>query len=535
MFGIYISAIDWQKGSQILAFVTMQIFVMGFFVWRPWASILFTGVSFSVFFVLANSLRYASFGFRMNFFTFFVALLAASICRYHQKFLEAKQEARLNDIADYLENLAATDDVTGIPNMLSFRTKVEEIRTKDAADYHSRIFLLLNIQNFSNYNEKYGFEIGTNFLRMVANMVVYTFTGDPVARVSDDHFAVFTHRTDMDKKLGSLRGKISDVDAEIKLGLKVGAYVPSPDENCPANIACDYARYACNSIKNHFDQDYIEYTKDSADKLKRKQYIINNIDNAVEHEYIKVYYQPVIFSENKTLCGFEALARWDDPVYGFLSPFDFVSTLEENRLIHKLDAFIVRKVCSDILEFPTLGIPVVPISVNFSRLDFELMDIEKLLEECVEKQNIDKKSIHIEVTESALSLSDKNLQDMLRRLKEKDYSLWLDDFGSGYSGLNILKEYEFDMMKIDMGFLRNFSSTPKSRPILKNIITLANDIGMRTLSEGVETEEAFEYLKEIGCERIQGYLFGKPMPKEEIIEKIRNGEYVVSPNGLSAD
>ena len=236
----------------------------------------------------------------------------------------------------------------------------------------------------------------------------------------------------------------------------------------------------------------------------------------------------MVLSKNKEICGFEALARWIDPKYGFMPPYAFISTLEEYRQIHKLDAYIVKKLCEDILEAPAKGIPVLPISINFSRLDFELMDVENLLEECIEKNNIDKNLIHIEVTESALSQNDKNLQETLRRLKGKNYSLWLDDFGSGYSGLNILKEYDFDMMKIDMAFLRNFSSTPKSRPILKNIVTLAKDIGMHTLSEGVETEEAFEFLREIGCERIQGYLFGKPMPKDEIVSKIRKGEFLIS-------
>ena len=211
-----------------------------------------------------------------------------------------------------------------------------------------------------------------------------------------------------------------------------------------------------------------------------------------------------------------------------MPPYSFIPVLEEYRQIHKLDAYIVKKVCQDILEAPAKGVPVFPISINFSRIDFELMDVEQLLEDCVEKQNIDKKLIHVEVTESALSQSDKHLQETLRILKSKKYSLWLDDFGSGYSGLNILKEYEFDMMKIDMAFLRNFSNTPKSRPILKNIVTLANDIGMQTLSEGVETEDAFEFLRSIGCERIQGYLFGKPMPKDEIIAKIKTGEFLIT-------
>ena len=173
------------------------------------------------------------------------------------------------------------------------------------------------------------------------------------------------------------------------------------------------------------------------------------------------------------------------------------------------------------LQTQPVILPAMPVTAsdNFSRLDFELMDVEKLLEENLEKQGLDKKLVHIEVTESALNGNDETLRNTLRNLKNKNYSLWLDDFGSGYSGLNILKEYEFDMMKIDMAFLKNFSQTPKSRPILKNIINLAKEIGMQTLSEGVETEEAFEFLRSIGCDRIQGYLFGKPMSKNEVIQK----------------
>ena len=199
--------------------------------------------------------------------------------------------------------------------------------------------------------------------------------------------------------------------------------------------------------------------------------------------------------------------------------------LEEYRQIHKLDECILRQVCRDILEAPERKVPIFPISVNFSKIDFEIMDLEKILEESIEKQHIDKSLIHIEVTESALSSDDEKLKTTLHTLKAKNYSLWLDDFGSGYSGLNILKEYEFDVMKIDMAFLKDFSSTPKTRPILKNIVSLATDIGMKTLCEGVETEEAFDFLRQIGCERIQGYLFGKPMPKDEVIQKIKNGDF----------
>ena len=532
VFGCYISLLDWRNGNQILAFATMEVFVMGFFVWRPVISLAFTGISFTAFGIIANFLRPVGFNFVLNFTTFFIAVFASALLRYHHRLIEAKREEKLDDIAGYLENVAVTDDVTGIPNRLSFRAKVEEIRTNDNADYHKRIFLYTNLQNFGNYNEKYGYNKGTELLRKIANMVVYAFSSDPVARISDDHFVVFTYRDGLEKKLESLHTKIASLDDEagsnrIKIGFKVGAYIPSPDEECSSNIACDYARYACDSIKKHYDKFYVEYTKETADRLKRRQYILNNIDNAVANGWIKVYYQPVILSENKKLCGFEALARWIDPVYGFLSPLDFITVLEENRQIHKLDAYVLKKVCDGILDAPGKNVPVLPISVNFSRLDFELMDIESLLKECVEDQGIDKSLVHIEVTESALSLNDKNLQTILKHLREKNYSLWLDDFGSGYSSLNSLKEYEFDMMKIDMKFVRDFGASEKSRPILKNIVALAKDIGMSTLSEGVETEDAYEFLKSIGCERIQGYLFGKPMPAEEIVEKIRNGEYEI--------
>ena len=449
--------------------------------------------------------------------------MVASMNRAHHKFLEAKKSEHIENLNTYLSEVAVTDESTGIDNMLAFRNKVGEIRAGNPDDFLSRIFLYLDITNFRSYNERHGFDEGTAFLGKIAHKIQYTFPSVPVARFSDDHFVIFPKRDDFEEKITSIRKTIMSADSEVKLGLKVGAYIPE-DVSCHTSTACDFARYACESIVKKFDVDYCEYTTASAEDLARRQYVINNIDKAIEEGYIQIYYQPVVLSQNRELCGFEALARWIDPKYGFMPPYQFISVLEEYRQIHKLDAYILKKVCADILDAPKENIPVFPISINFSRLDFELMDIEALLEEYVEKQNIDKKSIHIEVTESALSQNDKNLKETLCHLKDKNYSLWLDDFGSGYSGLNILKEYEFEMMKIDMAFVRNFGDMPKTRPILKNIVNLAKDIGMHTLSEGVETEEAFEFLREIGCERIQGYLFGKPMPKDEIIKKIRKKE-----------
>ncbi|WP_294430347.1 GGDEF domain-containing phosphodiesterase [uncultured Treponema sp.] len=525
-FGSYISFLDYIKGEHILTFVAMEILIMGLMIWRPAVSIpLITG-SFLFFFYLCNARVPASYATKVNLFIVWLAIVITTTSRFHQKTLEAKKAEHIENVNAYLGDAAATDEATGIGNMLSFRNRVAEIRNTDKEEFLSRIFLFLDVTNFKSYNERHGFDEGTSFLGRLAHTIQYTFIEDIVARFSDDHFVIFAKRDGFEEKIDSVRKKVIAADNEVKLGLKVGSYIPE-DVTCHTNTACDFARHACESIIKKYDVDYCEYTTASAEDFARKQYIINNIDKALAEGYIQIYYQPVVFAKNRELCGFEALARWIDPKYGFMPPYTFISVLEEYRQIHKLDAYMLKMICDDIVNAPAKNVPVLSVSVNFSRLDFDLMDIEKLLEENVEKRGIDKKLIHIEVTESALAQNDTNLQDTLHRLKDKNYSLWLDDFGSGYSGLNILKEYEFDVMKIDMAFLKNFSNTPKTRPILKNIISLANDIGMHTLSEGVETEEAFEFLRSIGCERIQGYLFGRPMPKTEVMEKMRNGELLL--------
>lgn len=525
-YGIFISYLDYTKGSQILVFLSMEVIVFGLFLWRPIVSLTLISISFVLFSYVCDLKYPTSLATKQNLFTFALAVAVLSIARFLQKFREARKAEHIENVNIYLGEVAVTDETTGIGNMMAFRNGVGEIRTCSPDDFLSRVFLFLDILNFSSYNKKHGFEDGNRFLNSVAHTIKYTFAGDPVARISDDHFVVFARRDDAGKKIKSIRKKIVCADSGVKLGLKVGAYIPESAE-CSTNSACDFARYACESIKKKYDVDYCEYTAASAESFERRQYVINNIDRALSEGFVQIYYQPVVLAKNKELCGFEALARWIDSKYGFLPPCDFIPVLEEYRQIHKLDAYILREVCKNILETPKDGLPVLPVSINFSRLDFELMDVEKLLEECIDSRGIDRQSVHIEVTESALSQNDENFKNTLQRLKEKKYSLWLDDFGSGYSGLNILKEYSFDMMKIDMAFLRNFSTTPKTRPILKNIVALANDIGMKTLAEGVETEEAFEFLCSIGCERIQGYLFGKPMPKSEILEKIRKGELLL--------
>ena len=225
--------------------------------------------------------------------------------------------------------------------------------------------------------------------------------------------------------------------------------------------------------------------------------------------------------------GKEALARWQDPQFGFLSPADFIETLEEYHLIHKLDMFVVERVCKDIQDAKEKFRLIIPTSLNFSRLDFDSLNLAQEVSDCLKKYNIDKNEIHIEITESTLSEDDEKLKEELKSFRSHGYALWLDDFGSGFSGLNVLKEYDFDLLKIDMKFLSNFDVNKKSRQILKNVINLAKNLGMQTLTEGVETKEQYDFLRENGCEKLQGYFFSKPVSRLELEARMDDGTFKI--------
>ena len=244
-----------------------------------------------------------------------------------------------------------------------------------------------------------------------------------------------------------------------------------------------------------------------------RAYIVSHIEEAIEKGWIKPYYQPVIRTLTGKLCGFEALARWEDPVYGLLSPAAFIPALEEAHLIHLLDCSIIHQVCRTYRKSVEGGVPNVPISFNLSRLDFDLCDIFNVVEAAVHENEVPRGMLNIEITESVFGADPTFMAGMVGKFHAVGYQVWMDDFGSGYSTLNALKDFDFDELKIDMEFLNRFGD--KSRTILASVVDMAKKLGIQTLAEGVETEEHRKFLRRIGCEKMQGYLFGKPLPYNE--------------------
>ena len=536
-FGVYVSYSDFWAEKEIICFLTMVIYVGCLLIYRPFVTVLILGASFLGFYrVLLTFQGGLSFkpqdteisgklykiisGDSVNYVTFFISLSTICFAIYHGRLSEAKK-------AKALEKSATEDELTGMYNYNYFAELAREQVKGLAGDLHENVFLFLDVHNFKAFNDQRGFEEGDKFLASLGGYISEVFRDSLCARQADDHFVVLTKIRDLIERLNKINKYVHAYDEEIMLGINCGAYHLTNHQEDPRR-AIDRARYAAHLIKNRFQTIYSEYDKTMSEAYHKRLYVVNNIDNAVKNGWIVPFYQPVVWSDSKELCGCEALARWMDPTYGQLYPNEFIPVLEEYRLIHKLDRSIMESVCRDMRAALDAGKQVVPVSLNFSRLDFELMDAVGELESIVAKYRISKELIHVEVTESALSDDFLNLNTSMNRIKELGYALWLDDFGSGYSSLNVLKDYQFDVIKIDMRFLSNLERSEKARTVLDCIVQMANRINMLALTEGVETAAQAEFLNRIGCARLQGYLFGKPIPKDNLYARIDKGELVVS-------
>ena len=406
--------------------------------------------------------------------------------------------------------------VTGLLNMMQFMRHASAHLQDVLAD--PLTFMYFDIENFKSFNQRYGFQQGNRLLRYVADLLRETFEGNLVARFNDDHFAVATHSENPADCIQFIHERIRVYDLGLPMEVKAGIYHP-PEDVTDVALIMDRAKIACNSIKNTYDLTWAEFDPAMEEEINFRSHIIRSFQEAMIEGYIEVFYQPEIRTMTREICGFEALARWRDPVHGMISPGVFVPVLEDAHLSPQLDLYIIERVCQDISrirrELP--GWELLRVSVNLSRADFRLMDMVQAVEDVRLRYDIARSLLNVEVTEGVQSDDEKFLQGEIARFRAAGYEVWMDDFGSGYSSLNNVKDYVFDVLKIDMNFLRSFDTNPKSAIVIRSIVNMAKELGLHTLAEGVETEAQFEFLREIGCEKVQGYLFSPPMPLDKAI------------------
>jgi len=264
------------------------------------------------------------------------------------------------------------------------------------------------------------------------------------------------------------------------------------------------------------------YNRAMYEQSARRVQLENDMRKSIENNDFVLYYQPVVSVAKKKIVGFEALLRWQHPNYGLLGPGEFISLAEDTRMIITIGEWVLREACKNLKIWHSQGYSDLVVSVNISTVQFRQNRFIGTVAKILEENNIDSQFLGLELTESILMDNEESMLAVLLGLKNIGVELLLDDFGTGYSSLSYLKRFPFDILKIDRSFVSNLPDNAEDIGISKAIIAMGKSLKMELTAEGVETKEQYQFLKDLGCDHIQGYLFGKPQPIEKIPELLQN-------------
>lgn len=403
------------------------------------------------------------------------------------------------------------DDLTGLQMIGRFFQNAPESIREMRKQGKTPAVLWVDFSRLREYNALHGFETGDKLIRGLAWLLRDQFGVWNTTRFNGDYFVVCTETEDLEENIRHVFGEAAKLSHGNSRPVAVGIYVMD-EEDIGLATAIDRAKLAHDSLNEPMHSSYVYFGQEMLEKAELRQYILQNCQRAMDEGWIRVFYQPVVRTVTGKICGAEALCRWRDPVHGMISPGEFIPVLEEEGLISGLDLYMIEQVCRDGRELIQAGRSIVPVSVNLSRKDFRDPELVDKIENLAKNYGIPRELLNIEVTESAFIRHPERLSTYISCFHELGFQVWMDDFGTGYSSLGSLKDLKFDELKIDMSFLS--TSTDKARCIITSVVRMAKEIGIQTLAEGVETAEQYEFLKKIGCEKIQGYFFGKPVDKE---------------------
>lgn len=427
------------------------------------------------------------------------------------------------DITEFSEK----DVLTGGYNRRGF-IRITERLLNEVPDRTKYAVLFFNVKNFKAVNELFGVESGDVVLQNIFRTLTHSKLSPVItARVESDHFVCLVENKNLDfEELTSVCDNKFVKDGKcMNLIIRCGIFYV---EEKPMKISgmIDRAKLAKRYITDEYVQPYMVYDHSMQVAYIDKAKLAGELQEVIAKEQFKVYYQPVIDTKTGKIASAEALIRWIHPDKGFISPALFIPTLEENGHISELDFYVLKKVWQFINDRCENNKFVVPISVNLSWMDFydEIM-MEKILKEMDRfRENGREHMARFEITETSYAAIRENRSGILESLRIKNAKILLDDFGSGFSSFGMLQDYDFDILKIDMSFIRKIGENPKTKSIVHSIIGMAHEIGIKTVAEGVETEEQVSFLRQSGCDYIQGYYYSKPLPEEEFVEFLEKAD-----------
>ena len=430
----------------------------------------------------------------------------------------------LTDIQEELAEIenSGRDILTGLLQHNTFCSAVEGIIRNDekgilAGNYAMVCF---DVLRFKAVNDIFGNAEGDRLLKHIASAVEQTIKPDDFScRSNADRFIFFTKTSG--KELGimidTLIDRIITYDLPYEIMCNMGIYVTG-DMVLPAGMMIDRALLAQSTIKGSYTAKVSYYQESLRAAMLTEQDILALAGTALEEKQFVLYYQPQYNHADGTIIGAEALVRWKHPDRGLISPGIFIPIFEKNGYISKLDFYVFEHACEFLKRCKEQGLPMIPISTNFCRHDIFLTDFAEKLEEIRKRYDIPANYLRVEITESAIMGGSDLVNDMIKRLHQYGYIVEMDDFGSGYSSLNVLKDIEMDIIKLDMLFLSEANNNSRGGTILSAVVRMAKWLEVPVIAEGVETLKQADFLRSIGCNYIQGYLYSRPLPEEQYVE-----------------
>lgn len=454
---------------------------------------------------------------RQNIIIILMAIALASTCII---FVVKQEEERFR-------NMALIDELTGLWSSNRFKIEAEALLSRNKNKEY--VLVSMDIDKFKYINESLSYAKGNEILKMFAEVLSKTVCTKGIsARVAADNFLLLLEYSTQEHLIEQLQQFNLEVNhmkenqnTYSRLAVKSGAYVIHPKE-CTLSLLeiIDKANIARKMIKGLHKKHLAFYDNQLEAQIDLENYYESTMEQAIEDKEFQVYYQPKYDLYSERMIGAEALVRWQHPIKGLIAPSEFVPLFEKNGFIVELDFYVYEQVFETIKRWLEEGKKVVPISINVSRAHLSMGNFISRLMKLIKKYDIKTELIELELTESVFTDLSSNALELMEELKILKFQLSIDDFGSGYSSLNLLKDIPADILKIDRGFFDEKEDSERSGIIIKKVVELANEIGIKVICEGVETSIQAQYLKKIGCKMAQGYLFARPMPVSAFEKKL---------------
>ncbi|MDD2978912.1 MAG: EAL domain-containing protein [Hespellia sp.] len=412
------------------------------------------------------------------------------------------------------------DQLTGICNRRGFIRRTKKLLKENPEEAY--ILAVVNVQKFKLINELLGRDTGDECLRVIAGELEGQ-VGERGAygRLESDRFVLcIPERSETMQRLQRCENReFVYRGSRVAFKNRIGIYRICKCSHSVEDMM-DRANMALHSIKEGTGQRSAIYDEEMKRRFLEEEEYITRFERALENKEFVIYYQPVYNDENDHILSAEALVRWNHPGRGLIAPGAFIPVLEKNGLIRQLDLYVWEETCRYIDWRRTNGKELVPVSVNFSRVDFYDSDLSEAVIQIAERYRIDPELLRIEITETAYADDSQQLLRAVGDFKKAGYKILMDDFGSGYSSFNSLKDIPVDILKIDLKFLENFENSGKSSSIVSSIVRMAKWLGLSVIAEGAETKAQVDFLRSIGCTRIQGYYYSRPVPQDVFDEML---------------